>query len=304
MEGAEVKHAMQWPAHSAGALYRRCRGQACHEMTRRSTLQKPSVEGAEVKHATQWPAHGTEALSGRCIGQTRHTMTHTWCRSTPWKVQRSNMPHNDPRMVQEHSAEGAEVKHAVQWPAHGAEALSGRCRGQACHAMTRTWCRSPLQKVHRSNMPRNDPHMVQEHSTEGASVKHAMQWPAHGAGALYGRGRGQTCHIASLTRLRFVTHTQTQGSADGFWGQLLQEKFDHHRAILGDKISALFHQCLGQQVAHMLHSIDDLLLKMAGSPEVVMTVALVYSAHNDSNSLDIKFMGSIKWNIHNFRNFQ
>ena len=51
------------------------------------------------------------------------------------------------------------------------------------------------------------------------------------------------------------------GIAHNLWGEFLQQKFDHLRAVLRDECVALGFQQGGQVVAHLLYGCDDLLLK-------------------------------------------
>ena len=153
-------------------------------------VQEHSTEGAEVKHATQWPTPGAGALYRRCRGQACHAMTHTWCRGQACHA----MTHT--------------------WS-----------RGQACHAMTHTWCRSTLWKGQRSSMPRNDLHMVQEHSMEGAEVKHATlpHSPGWGLSPIHRPRAVQTAFGASSSRRSLITmgpywETKSLHSSDTVWG--------------------------------------------------------------------------------------
>ena len=46
-------------------------------------------------------------------------------------------------------------------------------------------------------------------------------------------------YIAKHTRLRLAEDTQTNGTADKLWGQLLDEQFDQLRTVLRDESGAL-----------------------------------------------------------------
>ena len=59
-------------------------------------------------------------------------------------------------------------------------------------------------------------------------------------------------YIAKHTRLRLAEDTQTNGTADKLWGQLLDEQFDQLRTVLRDESGALGFRQARYQVAHLL----------------------------------------------------